>query len=71
MQKLTAVKETALKVKNHIVTNKGAYALAAVAVAAIALQQSNRKAFEKFMIEKGIDPDEYYCPEYYEEKQAA
>lgn len=70
MQMLATVKSVPVKVKNHVVAHKGTYAMGAVAVAAIALQQSNRKAFYAFLDEKGIDPEEYYAPESYEEKQA-
>jgi hypothetical protein len=66
--KNTIVK-TAKSVKKHVEENKFAYVASAVAVAAIALQQSNRVTFYKFLEEKGIDPEEYYCPEAYEEKQ--
>jgi hypothetical protein len=66
---MNTVKTHLTKIKNHVKDHKGTYAMGAVAVAAIALQQWNRTAFTEFMISKGIDPDEYYCPEYYEEKQ--
>jgi len=68
---MNTLKQTPKKVKNHLAANKAAYAAGAVAILAIALQQSNRKAFYAFLEEKGIDPEEYYCPEAYEEKQAA
>jgi hypothetical protein len=61
-------KKTLKKIKNHVDDNKVAYAMGAVAIAAIALQQANRVAFYKFLASKGIDPEEYYCPEAYEEK---
>lgn len=61
-------KQTLKKIKNNIETHKGAYVMGAVAIAAIALQQRSRKEFDKFLTSKGIDLDEYYCPEYYEEK---
>lgn len=56
------------KVKNHVKSHKAAYVAGAVAVAAIALQQRNRKAFDAFLTEKGIDLDEYYLPEAFAEK---
>lgn len=61
-------KKTLVKVKNYLNTNKAAYAASAVALIAIAMQQRNRVMFNAFLIEKGIDPEEYYCPESYEEK---
>jgi hypothetical protein len=63
-------KQTLKKIKNHVEANKAAFAMGAVAVAAIALQQHNRKEFYKFLTSKGIDPVEYYHPEYYEEMNA-
>jgi hypothetical protein len=62
-------KQVVLKIKNHVKSNKVTYAVGAVAIAAIALQQRNRAEFDKFLISKGIDLDEYYYPEGYEEKQ--
>lgn len=59
---------TLKKFKNHVVANKAAYVAGAVAITAIALQQRNRKAFNEFLTSKGIDLDEYYTPEYFEEK---
>lgn len=58
------------KIKNHVAANKAAYVLGAVAIAAIALQQSNRKAFDQFLISKEIDLDEYYVPDHFAEKNA-
>jgi hypothetical protein len=51
------------KIKNHLVRNKFAYAAGAVAIGAIALQQSNAKAFKEFLISKEIDPQEFLNPE--------
>ena len=65
---MNSPKKTLVKIKNHLNTNKVAYVAGTVAVMAIALQQRNRLEFNKFLTEKGIDPEEYYCPESYEEK---
>jgi hypothetical protein len=65
---METLKEKALKVKDHVNAHRGIYAACTLALVAIALQQSNRKAFEQFLIEKGIDPMEYYCPEYFHEQ---
>lgn len=62
-------REVLTRVKNHVSANKVAYAMGAVAIAAIALQQWNHSAFIKFLNEEGIDPDKFFCPEYYEEKK--
>lgn len=60
-------KSTARRVKNHVLSHKGTYAMGAVAIAAIALQQKNRTDFYAFLTAKGIDPMEFYMPEYFEE----
>lgn len=70
MQVLAPVKSVAAKVKKNIEGNKAAYAMGAVAVLAIALQQKNRVDFYNFLSDRGIDPEEYYCPESFEEKNA-
>lgn len=67
---MTQPKVALKKIKNNVVANKAAYVVGAIAVAAVALQQRNRVEFDKFLTSKGIDPDEYYCPEYFEEKNA-
>lgn len=61
-------KQTLKRIRNNVASHKAAYVASAVAVTAIALQQRNRKQFDKFLTSKGIDPEEFYCPEAYEEK---
>ena len=65
---MNRIKKTAVSVKNHVKSHKAAYAMGLVAAGTIALQQKNLKDFYAFLEEKGIDPEEYYCPESYEEK---
>jgi hypothetical protein len=60
---MNKVKSVALKAKNNVTSHKAAYVLGAVAIAAIALQQYNKKMFDEFLTEKGIDLMEYYNPE--------
>lgn len=55
------------KIKTHVKDNKFGYYMTAVAIGAVALQQANVKSFERFLIEKNIDPLEYYNPEMLEE----
>lgn len=64
------IKSVALKAKNNVTTHKAAYIAGAIAIAAIVLQQHNLKVFYEFLEEKGIDPMEYYCPEYFAELNA-
>jgi hypothetical protein len=65
----THVKSTAVSVKNHVKRNQGKYLIAtsALLVLAVALQQTNLKSFYAFLEEKGIDPMEFYAPEYFAE----
>lgn len=63
MEIKTTINNTARKVGSHLNRNKVAYAAGAVAIAAIALQQRNNNAFSGFLVDKGIDPMEFYCPE--------
>ena len=65
---MNRVQSSLKKIKSHVADNKAAYVMGVVAVAAIALQQRNRVAFNEFLDSKGIDPEEYYCPEAYAEK---
>jgi hypothetical protein len=67
---MNPIKNTAIKVKNHLKKNKVAYITSAVAVAAVALNVRNQKIFQEFLTEKGIDPMEYYNPEYFAELNA-
>lgn len=65
----TTVKKTLTSAKNNVKNHKAAYFFGALAISAIALQQHNVKSFYAFLEEKGIDPTEYFCPEYFEELQ--
>ncbi len=57
------IRSTAIKTKNHVMRHKGFYGMGALAVTAIAIQQANVSTFTKFLVEKGIDPMEYFYPE--------
>lgn len=63
------LKSIAIKAKNHVKNHKFAYLMTAVATAAVVGNQRNIKGFTSFLEEKGIDPTEYFCPEFYEEMQ--
>lgn len=60
---MNRVKNAVVSVKNHTKNHKATYAAGAVAIAAIALQQSNLRSFYKFLEERGINPQEFYYPE--------
>lgn len=58
------LKKVARKTGSHLNRNKVAYAASAVAIAAIVLQQRNNNSFQSFLLEKGIDPMEFYMPDF-------
>lgn len=64
---MNKAKAAFINVKNHLKENQAAYVMGGIAVCAIALQQRNRIMFERFLVEKGLDPLEFYNPEHYEE----
>lgn len=64
---METIKEKARRLKNHLENNKFGYAMLALAIAAVALQQKNLKDYYEFLEEKDIDPMEFYCPEAYDE----
>lgn len=61
------MKAKALRFKNHVVRQRYAYGYAALAGLAVATVVRNQKAFNEFLNEKGIDPVEFFAPEYFEE----
>lgn len=60
-------KTTFTKIKNHLKENKMGYVMTGVAIGVFALMQNQRRNFEEFLEEKGIDKLEFYIPEYYNE----
>jgi len=66
---LNTVKKTAVSAKNHIHRNRGKYAAGATFVACTAMHMTAVKQWNAFLEEKGIDPTEFLCPEYFEELQ--
>jgi hypothetical protein len=61
------VKVTAVRVKNHVARHKVSYVLGGVAIGAFTQLKLNNKAFDQFLMEKGIDPNEFWMPEAYPE----
>lgn len=49
--------------KNHVDRNRGKYASLATAAMFVVLMQTANKQWTEFLIEKGIDPDEFFNPE--------
>lgn len=61
------VKNTLIKVKNHVTNHKFAYTMTVVAIATTYGNLRMQKQIASFLTEKGIDPLEFQFPEYYEE----
>ncbi len=64
---LNTVKSKAVSVKNHVDRNRGKYAVLVTASVFIYLQSQASKQWTEFLVEKGIDPMEFFVPEYFEE----
>lgn len=62
MEALNKIKSVAVKAKDHVVRHRCAYAFAGLGITAVVLQKQQAKAFEGFLVEKGIDPMEFYAP---------
>lgn len=67
----TRLKNAALKTINHIHDHRGVYCAGAAAFAMVWLHQGAIRDWESFLVEKGIDPDEYFLPDFYQEKMSA
>lgn len=68
MTKITQkVRSLPSTIQNHVKRNRVSYALGTALIGMTALQQKNVTDFYAFLVEKGIDPTEFYCPELYEE----
>lgn len=57
------LKSVARKTRNHIGRHKAAYAAGTVAITAVVLLKADQASFAKFLVEKGIDPNEFFHPE--------
>lgn len=68
---LNPVKRPARFVKNYVSNHKIAFAASLVILLWIMLQNHNSKVWDEFLEEKGIDPMEFWVPEYYEEMVAS
>ena len=67
---MNPIKSIARKTKNHIGRNKVAYGMTAVSILLLRGSMHNQKAFDKFMVEKGINPLEFWTPEYFAQLNA-
>lgn len=59
------MKEKILNLKNHIHDRRGRYASAGTAIAFLLIMNRTGNEITEFLIEKGIDPQEYFNPEAY------
>lgn len=64
------IKIKATSAKEHVVRNRAKYAAAATLVACYSVHYIALTQWHDFLEEKGIDPTEFFCPEYFEELQA-
>lgn len=68
---LNTIKTKAVSAKNHISKHRFKYGVATGFAAGLYLMHRSREQLEEFLAEKGIDPMEYYNPEYFAELQAS
>jgi hypothetical protein len=52
-----------VRIRAHIRANRVSYIMTAVAISAIAHQQGSRIRFNRFLVSRGINLNEYYIPE--------
>ena len=57
-------------VKNHVYKHRAKYAAGAVFIIWMAAAKRVSNGVDEFLESKGIDPDELWCLEAYEEKQS-
>jgi hypothetical protein len=62
------IKEKAISAKNHVVRHRAKYAALATLIVMLELQQISNRQWTEFLVEKGIDPLEFFVPEEYFEK---
>lgn len=62
------IKSKFYSVRNHVHRHRGKYVALGITTMWLMLTDRNSKAWDRFLVEKGIDPLEYWCPEAYEEK---
>jgi hypothetical protein len=64
---LKPIRSKAVSVMNHVNTHRGLYVGVTVFTIMVALQYRASQQWSEFLVEKGIDPMEFFIPEYYEE----
>jgi hypothetical protein len=66
-KKLMQVASTPFYVVNHVRRHKGTYFMGTIALALLLANLRASNEMSEFLIEKGIDPLEYFTPEFYAE----
>lgn len=61
---LKKIASTPIKVVKHVNRHKLEYALAGLAVSLFMLNYRNLREMDEFLIEKGIDPSEFYSQDF-------
>lgn len=61
------VKSKAVSVKNHVIRHRGKYSAGTTALVFLWLMIYRANEWTEFLVEKGIDPDEFFNPEFYAE----
>lgn len=64
---LKPITSKAVSVKNHVLRNKCKYAVLGTASVFMYMQYLASSQWTEFMMEKGIDPMEFFNPEYFAE----
>ena len=65
--KKPAIKSKVISVKNHVARNKVKYAVLGTASVFMYIQYTASQQWSEFLTEKGIDPMEFFNPEYFAE----
>jgi LPS sulfotransferase NodH len=65
--KKPAIKSKVISVKNHVRRNQVKYAIAGTAMVFLYIQYKASEQWTEFLTEKGIDPMEFFNPEYFAE----
>jgi hypothetical protein len=68
---LNTVKDKAISVKNHVYRHRGKYSALATLIVMLEMQHISGQQWTAFLEEKGIDPQEFFCPEAFAEKTLA
>lgn len=67
---MNPIKKIAVKTKNHIGRNKVAYGMTAVSILLLQGSIRNQQRFDTFLVEKGINPLEFWNKEMFDELTA-